>query len=68
MLSIVSELAPFASWMRGYRRRYLRADVVAGLTVAVAAAPQSMAHALIAGLPVQYGLYASIIPTIAACL
>jgi SulP family sulfate permease len=46
----------------------LRADVVAGLTVAVVAVPQSMAYALIAGLPVQYGLYASIIPTIAACL
>jgi len=68
MLSIVSEVAPFVSWMRGYRRRYLRADVVAGLTVAVVAVPQSMAYALIAGLPVQYGLYASIIPTIVACL
>ena len=40
----------------------------AGLTVAVVAVPQSMAYALIAGLPVQYGLYASIFPAIAACL
>jgi SulP family sulfate permease len=46
----------------------LRADLIAGLTVAVVAVPQSMAYALIAGLPVQYGLYASIVPTIAACL
>jgi SulP family sulfate permease len=40
----------------------------AGLTVAVVAVPQSMAYALIAGLPVQYGLYASIVPTIIGCL
>jgi SulP family sulfate permease len=38
------------------------------LTVAVVALPQSMAYAIIAGLPVQYGLYASIVPTIIGCL
>lgn len=42
--------------------------MAAGLTVAVVAVPQSMAYALIAGLPVQYGLYASIVPTVVACL
>jgi SulP family sulfate permease len=42
--------------------------LTAGLTVAVVAVPQSMAYALIAGLPVQYGLYASIVPTVVACL
>jgi len=67
-LVIVSELAPFVPWMRKYGRRYLRADVVAGLSVAVVVLPQSMAYALIAGLPGQYGFYASINPTIAACL
>ena len=59
---------PFVSWVRGYRPRFLKADLLAGLTVAVVAVPQSMAYALIAGLPVQYGLYASIVPTIIACL
>lgn len=54
--------------MRGYGRRFIKADIFAGLTVAVVAVPQSMAYALIAGLPVQYGLYASIIPTIIGCL
>lgn len=63
-----SSFLPFISWLRQYRRRHLKADVVAGLTVAVVAVPQSMAYALIAGLPVQYGLYASIVPTIAAAL
>ena len=61
-------LVPFVSWLRGYRRRFLKPDLFAGLTVAVVAVPQSMAYALIAGLPVAYGLYASIVPTIIACL
>ena len=66
--SVFAELVPFVAWMRNYRGRHMRADLVAGLTVAVVAVPQSMAYALIAGVPVQYGLYASIIPTIVACL
>ncbi|MCU0558493.1 MAG: SulP family inorganic anion transporter, partial [Desulfobacterales bacterium] len=68
MYSIGSILMPFVPWLRRYSGRYLRADVVAGLTVAVVAVPQSMAYALIAGVPVQYGLFASIVPTIVACL
>ncbi len=59
---------PFLSWARQYGRRHLKADVFAGLTVAVVALPQSMAYALIAGLPVQYGLYASIVPAIIGSL
>jgi SulP family sulfate permease len=66
--SIGSALLPFGPWLRRYGGRYLRADLVAGLTVAVVAVPQSMAYALIAGVPVQYGLFASIVPTIVACL
>lgn len=68
MHAVGSALFPFASWLRRYSGRYLRADLVAGLTVAVVAVPQSMAYALIAGVPVQYGLYASIVPTIVAGL
>ncbi len=30
--------------------------------------PQSIAYALIAGLPPEYGLYAAIIPVLIACL
>lgn len=62
------KFAPFFSWMRNYRPRFLKADLFAGLTVAVVAVPQSMACAIIAGLPVQYGLYASLMPTIIGCL
>lgn len=61
-------IVPFVAWLRHYNTRHLRADIFAGLTVAVVALPQSMAYALIAGLPVQYGLYASIVPTIVGSL
>ena len=61
-------IVPFVAWLRHYNTRHLRADILAGLTVAVVSLPQSMAYALIAGLPVQYGLYASIVPTIVGSL
>ncbi|RTZ95739.1 MAG: sodium-independent anion transporter [Deltaproteobacteria bacterium] len=64
----INHIAPFIPWLRRYNRHYLKVDLFAGLTVAVVALPQSMAYAMIAGLPVQYGLYASIIPTIIGCL
>jgi len=67
-LSLLAHLAPFIPWLARYGAGHLRADLVAGLTVAVVAVPQSMAYALIAGLPVQYGLYASVVPTIVASL
>jgi SulP family sulfate permease len=57
-----ANLFPFLPWTRGYGKLHLRPDLIAGLTVAVMAVPQSMAYALIAGLPVQCGLYASIVP------
>jgi SulP family sulfate permease len=61
-------IVPFVAWLRHYRTGHLRADLFAGLTVAVVALPQSMAYALIAGLPVQYGLYASIVPAVVGSL
>jgi SulP family sulfate permease len=64
----IDDIVPFVPWLRRYNRGHFKADLFAGLTVAVVALPQSMAYALIAGLPVQYGLYASIIPTIIGCL
>ena len=64
----MSDFIPFLSWIRSYGRRHIKADLVAGLTVAVVAVPQCMAYALIAGLPVQYGLYAAIVPAIIGSL
>ena len=49
-------------------RATLRADLIAGITVALILVPQSMAYAQLAGLPVVYGLYAAFIPVIIASL
>lgn len=46
----------------------LRADVVAGITVARVLVPQRMAYALLAGLPVVYGLYAALLPVVIGAL
>jgi len=61
-------LLPFLRWLPGIDRRTLGNDALVGLTGAILALPQSLAYALIAGLPAQYGLYAAIVPVIIACL
>ncbi len=53
---------------RDYERAYLRADLIAGLTVAVIMLPQAMGYALIAGLPVRMGLYTAIVGSIVSAL
>ena len=45
-----------------------RADLIAGIIVAVVLIPQSIAYAQLAGLPAQYGLYSAVIPCIIAAL
>jgi MFS superfamily sulfate permease-like transporter len=60
---------PFAlpAWLPELKNReVLRADVIAGLTVALILIPQSMAYAQLAGLPPHYGLYASLLPPMVA--
>ena len=52
-------------WLRHYRREWLGGDVSAGLIVSVMLIPQSLAYALLAGLPPQTGLYASVLPLLA---
>lgn len=64
---IVRRLFPFLRWLP-YRGETLRADFVAGLTVALVLVPQSMAYAQLAGLPAYYGLYAGFLPVIVASL
>jgi len=55
-------------WVSHYRREHLSDDVIAGLIVTVLVIPQSLAYALLAGLPPQVGLYASIFPVMAYAL
>jgi len=46
----------------------IRADLIAGITVALVLIPQSMAYAQLAGLPAYYGLYAAFLPVFIAAL
>jgi len=65
--SLLKRLLPFLRWWP-YRGATLRADLLAGLTVALVLVPQSMAYAQLAGLPAYYGLYAGFLPVMIASL
>jgi MFS superfamily sulfate permease-like transporter len=65
---MVTKLLPFTGWFKNYKGAQLKADAVAGLTVALVLIPQSMAYAQLAGLPAYYGLYASFLPPLVAAL
>lgn len=51
---------PITGWLPAYRRRWLRPDVLAGLTVWALLVPEAMAYAEIAGMPAETGLYAGL--------
>lgn len=53
---------PIVGWLQQYQRSTLVSDLMAGIIVAIMLVPQGMAYAFLAGLPPQYGLYASILP------
>ena len=53
---------PILTWGRTYNRSALSNDLVAALIVTIMLIPQSLAYALLAGLPPEAGLYASIVP------
>ncbi len=58
------QLFPLLGTLRAYKADFLLGDFRAGINVALLAFPQGMAYALIAGLPIQYGIYGSAV----ACL
>jgi len=63
------KLFPFLYWIKELRNpKVLKADFIAGVTVAMVIVPQSMAYAQLAGLGPQYGLYASFLPVMIAAL
>ncbi|MCR4266218.1 SulP family inorganic anion transporter [Nitratireductor sp. ZSWI3] len=56
---------PILEWGRHYDRAVLASDLVAAVIVTIMLIPQSLAYAMLAGLPPQIGLYASILPLVA---
>lgn len=60
---------PFCKWVGELKdKNILRADIIAGITVALVLIPQSMAYAQLAGLPAYFGLYISFMPVMIAAL
>lgn len=57
-----------APTLAGYRRSWLRPDIVAGLSAGAVVIPQAMAYATIADLPVQIGLYTCMVPMVVYAL
>lgn len=55
---------PFLEWLPSYRLTTLNQDILAAVIVTVMLIPQSLAYAMLAGLPPEVGLYASIAPLV----
>ncbi len=59
---------PFIMWFKDYNKEAFIRDLIAGVTVAAVYVPQSMAYAMLAGMPPIHGLYVAFIATIVAAL
>ena len=60
----LSQYLGCADWIGGYGRQALTSDLIAAAIVTIMLIPQSLAYALLAGLPPQVGLYASMLPLV----
>lgn len=61
----LNAILPVLGWARLYSRTDFSDDLTAAVIVTIMLIPQSLAYALLAGLPPHYGLYASILPLVA---
>lgn len=64
----LSRYFPILEWGRSYDRHILTSDLLAAVIVTIMLIPQSLAYAMLAGLPPEVGLYASILPLVAYAL
>ncbi|MCA0847047.1 SulP family inorganic anion transporter [Salipiger thiooxidans] len=63
--AFLTRYLPILTWARSYDRNTATSDLVAAVIVTIMLIPQSLAYALLAGLPAEMGLYASILPLVA---
>lgn len=61
----IGQYLPVLDWGKSYDREAFGNDALAAVIVTIMLIPQSLAYALLAGLPAQAGLYASILPIVA---
>lgn len=64
-MSALEKYIPILKWGKSYNPALLGRDMMAAIIVTIMLIPQSLAYALLAGLPPEVGLYASILPLIA---
>jgi len=62
LTTVLAPYLPILTWGRTYNRGSLTNDLTAAVIVTIMLIPQSLAYAMLAGLPPQMGLYASILP------
>ncbi len=67
-MSIHRQWFPASEWLRSYKANHFTDDMLAAIIVTIMLIPQSLAYSLLAGLPAEMGLYASIIPLIVYAL
>ncbi|XQU14674.1 sulfate permease [Vreelandella titanicae] len=63
-MSVLSRWLPLIGWLRTYHRGVLTRDVLAAVIVTLMLVPQALAYAMLAGLPPEMGLYASMLPLV----
>ncbi|MEQ9641596.1 MAG: sulfate permease [Alphaproteobacteria bacterium] len=63
-MNALARVVPAARWLRRYDGEALRGDAMAAVIVTIMLVPQSLAYALLAGLPAEVGLYASMLPLV----
>ncbi|MDD5580937.1 MAG: SulP family inorganic anion transporter [Methylobacter sp.] len=66
--SRLTKRLPFIGWLKSYSFKDFNDDLFAGVITAILLVPQGIAYAILAGLPPEFGLYASILPPIAYML
>ncbi|TPE48015.1 sulfate permease [Maribrevibacterium harenarium] len=64
----LERIIPAITWLKEYNRHDMQTDMMASIIVTIMLIPQSLAYAMLAGLPPAVGLYASILPLIAYAL
>jgi len=60
----LSGFLPAIDWLKTYTVQHFSDDLFAGIITAILLVPQGIAYAMLAGLPPQMGLYASILPPV----
>jgi sulfate permease, SulP family len=63
-MSRLTHYLPIIGWLKTYNRQNFSEDLFAGVITAILLVPQGIAYAILAGLPPELGLYASILPPI----